>query len=466
MPKPTSGASFSRRSSFALSGGGGGKAYAQPDGPLTEEELDRHTSAYSLVVRWCDAELARNARDRGHPLLSALGARVDWVSDLMPGVAVVTLPNGNARVAAQLLRTDPEIEMVERDPFIKPATSPNDTFWPTQKQYLWPACLYGAWSVQTGTAVKKIGVLDSGANYNLVDLGPNIWLNLAEINGVTGVDDDSNGVKDDYRGASFFKDQSLPDWTPENDPLDLSGHGTAMSSIIGSVGNNDSTGVGYCGVNWTCTIVPVKIFGAGGSTQIDLASWALMGMEYAHKSGVRLMNCSWVLVIDFALLRQFMQQRTDCLFICGAGNVSINLDDPNPIRCGIPLGHYYPAEYSFDNMIVVGGADEFDQPWFAAECMSGSAFGATTVDIFASGGAALPTVNQHGAIEPSSGTSNSTALVTGVAGLVWAQNPTWSLTQVRQQILNTADQLPQLVGFCVLGRRLNAAAALGASSCE
>lgn len=450
------------RPSFAWRWGG---AFAQSRQILTDEELDRATSANSLIVTWQDREMARDVQERGHPLLRAVRARVEWVSDLLPGVMTLTLPEGNARVAAEILRLSPDVVLVERDPFVHACSSPNDAYWPTQKPYLLPACLQGAWDKQT-TSSNLIAVLDSGAAYNLADLGPNIWINNVEVVGTTGVDDDGNGVIDDYRRASFLKNQADPDWTPPNEPLDLSGHGTEMSSIIGGVGNNGAIGAGYCGINWTCKILPVKIYGAGFAAQQDLASWALAGLEYAYKSGARLMNLSWEVRIDVQSLQTFFQQRTDCLFMCAAGNTSIFLDDPNPIRCGSPLAHSFPAEYSYNNMIVVAGSTPNDQAWFTNACDYGSGYGPLTVDICTPGGSILPVQTHLGTISLSDGTSNSTAVVTGVASLVWAHNPGWSLAQVRTQILNTADQLPNLQWFCAQGRRINAAAALGGTPCQ
>ncbi|MEO6696181.1 MAG: S8 family serine peptidase [Ignavibacteria bacterium] len=49
-----------------------------------------------------------------------------------------------------------------------------------------------------------VGVIDSGFDIEHPDLKENIWINEAEMNGSTGVDDDSNGYIDDLHGWNFL----------------------------------------------------------------------------------------------------------------------------------------------------------------------------------------------------------------------------------------------------------------------
>jgi cell wall-associated protease len=49
-----------------------------------------------------------------------------------------------------------------------------------------------------------VAVIDSGFDIEHPDLKNNIWNNEIEVNGVTGVDDDSNGYVDDFHGWNFL----------------------------------------------------------------------------------------------------------------------------------------------------------------------------------------------------------------------------------------------------------------------
>jgi len=61
-----------------------------------------------------------------------------------------------------------------------------------------------------------------------------------------------------------------------------------------------------------------------------------------------------------------------------------------------------------------------------------------------------------------SGTSMATPHVSGVAALLMSQNPSWSVDEIKTQILGTVDLLPALADKVVTGGRLNATSALGA----
>lgn len=55
-----------------------------------------------------------------------------------------------------------------------------------------------------------VAVIDGGMDLNHPGLKDNIWQNIAEVNGVEGVDDDENGYIDDFNGWNFLgKQESL-----------------------------------------------------------------------------------------------------------------------------------------------------------------------------------------------------------------------------------------------------------------
>ena len=69
----------------------------------------------------------------------------------------------------------------------------------------------------TGDPNLKVGVIDTGIDYNHPDLAANIWTNPGEIPG-NGIDDDDNGYVDDVHGYDFVNN--------DGDPMDDHGHGT------------------------------------------------------------------------------------------------------------------------------------------------------------------------------------------------------------------------------------------------
>src|SRR5262249_8373196 len=152
------------------------------------------------------------------------------------------------------------------------------------------------------------------------------------------------------------------------------------------------------------------------------------------------------------------------LFVAAAGNTEDFTHDPDN-----DLVPHYPSSFNAPNVIAVAATDQSD-----ALATDFSHFGATTVDLAAPGDTILSTT-PHCAdpgpfpklCKPSfsdpngdtytlfSGTSMSTAFVSGAAALLWAQNPNLTVAQVKNLLMLDGDVRPSLVDMTLTGRRLN-----------
>ncbi len=423
----------------------------------------------TLFVHFTSHEAAHSARQVTPPLLAAIGARVEWASDIVPGLAVVRVEDPRMLDLAETLAgAQRDVELVERDPLGRPTgVTPNDPKWPDQYGAQ-VTCFPGAWTVRTKSTV-LIAVIGSGVAYTQPDLAGNMWFNSAEH----GHDEDGSGIVGDYYGASFISDPTDHNYTPPNDPTDHEGHETGVASVLGAVGNNSD---GMCGGAWQCTMFPVKIW---GDRLVD--SDAVKGMEYAINRGARLMNCSFTMgSTDSAAVRKFLQLTPEALYVFAAGNDGIDLDGTAPPG-GCHFQNYFPQQYPFDNLLVVGGTSKTDGIWNDCAqipaCFCGGQatnYGAVSVDFLAPASHILhlqvnPLLpNNPGTYHMDDGTSYAAPLTTAVAAMVWTEHPAWTPFQVKQWLMGTCDRLPQLAGSCVVGYptaggRLNAAAALGTS---
>ncbi|HEU4930159.1 MAG TPA: choice-of-anchor D domain-containing protein, partial [Candidatus Krumholzibacteria bacterium] len=281
-----------------------------------------------------------------------------------------------------------------------------------------------AWSLGTGGDV-IVGVIDTGVDYNHVDLAANIFVNAGEIAG-NNIDDDGNGFVDDVRGWDFINN--------DNNPMDDNGHGTHVSGTIGGVGNN---GVGVVGVSWSARIMPLKFLDAGG---FGNTGDAIEAVEYGTMMGVKLTSNSW----GGGGFSQGLKDAIDAagaagiLFVAAAGNASSNNDN-------FP---FFPASYESENIIAVASTDHNDN-------LSGfSNFGLVSVDLGAPGSNILSTFpgNTYGTI---SGTSMATPHVSGAVCLLWAAAPEFTHMEVKQTIMESVDVIPALQGRTVTGGRLN-----------
>jgi subtilisin family serine protease len=342
----------------------------------------------------------------------------------------------STEAAMRRFERDPDVEYVEPNYEITLDAVPNDPRFPE---------LYGmrntgqtggtpgadiratnAWDVFTGDPNLKIGVIDTGVDYNHPDLAANVWTNPGEIPG-NSVDDDGNGYVDDVHGYDFANN--------DGDPFDDNGHGSHCSGTIAGVGNNN---VGVTGVNWNAKIIGIKFLSASGSGS---TAGAISGVQYAIAVGCRLTSNSWggggfsQALLDAINAAGAAGQ----LFIAAAGNSSANTD----------VSPHYPSSYDSPYIIAVAATDHNDN------LASFSNFGATTVDL-AAPGVAILSCQPGGGYQLLSGTSMATPHVAGVAGLAMGRFPAASNLFIKQLILNGADPRPQLAGKVLTGARLNA----------
>jgi subtilisin family serine protease len=337
------------------------------------------------------------------------------------------------------LRQDPAVEYAE--PNYKRSVNvvvPNDPSYPSQwglERLMCPE----AWEIATGDRSIVIGIADSGIDYQHVDLSNNLWRNPGEdwVNGrpgQNGVDDDDDGYIDNYYGINTR--------TGSGDPSDDQGHGTHVAGIIGAEGNNSR---GVSGVNWRISIMALKFIGQNGfGTVAD----EIEAIEFARRRGVRVMNLSFGSPDFSTPERDAIAGAGGILFIAAAGNEGTDNDV-------LPS---YPAGYDLPNVIAVANSVQTDSLAFSSN------FGLQAVAVAAPGQSVLSTIPNN-LYDTLSGSSMSTAFVSGLASLILASTGGLSVSELRDQILMTADVTPGLEGRILTGR-INALRALTESVSE
>ncbi len=156
-----------------------------------------------------------------------------------------------------------------------------------------------AWKLCKGDPSIIVAVVDEGVMHSHEDLVDNMWVNLAEQNGVAGVDDDENGYVDDIHGFNFVSavrnkntgkwEKGAISWEKSGD----SGHGTHVAGIISAMNNN---GKGICGIaggsgkNDGVKIMSVQTYSANSVTKSAEKADAI---RYAADCGAHILQCSW-----------------------------------------------------------------------------------------------------------------------------------------------------------------------------
>ncbi len=295
---------------------------------------------------------------------------------------------------------------------------------------------FDAWDVNTGNPSVKIAISDGGTLTTHPDLG-NIALNLADP--VDGVDNDGDGWIDNYEGWNTGSNNNNPNFNVGGG----STHGVFVAGLAAATTNN---GIGVAGTGFNCRYIPIKIVNAsnqwvGGDKSI----------YYAAESGAPIINLSWGTVDPYPLLQDVIRYAAinkGCLIIAAAGNGA-----PSPT---VP---YYPASYEY--VLSVAGTDSVDQRFV---CGGSSSSYNEFVDISAPAWVIYSTLNgSYGS--GGCGTSYATPMVSGAAGLIKSQFPTFTAGQIESLLKESSvniDAIPANVPMAgKLGEgRLNMAAAL------
>jgi thermitase len=301
-----------------------------------------------------------------------------------------------------------------------------------------------AWSKHRaiGSRNVKVCVIDTGADVKHPDLKNNLWTNPGETGldakghdkATNGIDDDGNGYIDDIHGFNFVGNN--------NDLSDHHGHGTHIAGIIGAEGGN---GIGVSGVSPLVSLVIAKYYDPNAATNNNLIN-TVRAIRYCVAVKSDIINYSGGGLEPSDKEREAVALARDrgILFVAAAGNEQSNSD----------FKKYYPADYGLDNIISVTAFDR------ETNVLPSSNYGVQSVDIAAPGKNIYSTL-PGGNYGYMTGTSQATAVVSGVAALIRARFTDFDATRIIRHITETGDWEPiKLNGKTKNQKRLNAYRAL------
>jgi subtilisin family serine protease len=257
-----------------------------------------------------------------------------------------------------------------------------------------------------------VAVLDTGVDYNHLDLKDNIWTNSKEIPD-NGIDDDGNRRTDDFRGWDFVNNDYMP--------MDEYLHGTHVAGIIAAENN----GWGITGVAYNAKIMPVRIAIDQGNA-INYEN-LIKGINYAVDNGANIINMSLARFRDYPLLQDALQyaESKGVLCVISAGNDNQNEPD-------------YPARYADKWGIAVGA---IDQNGIMTDFSNHA--GSTPVNYVLAPGQYVDSTIPNNQFKQFPGTSMAAPYVAAIAALILSANPTLTPDQLKKIILQTTTPLPQ-----------------------
>lgn len=221
--------------------------------------------------------------------------------------------------------------------------------------------------------------------------------------------------------------------------MDRHGHGTHVAGIISAIIGPD------------IDVLALKYYDENVSGSENLIA-STKAIEYAIQQKSRIINFSgggaYPSTEEFNFLKK--AEKLGILVVVAAGNDHLDLDTKSVID------KYYPCVYELSNVICVTNVS------ITGDLVQSANFGKKSVDVAAPGLNIMSTLphNKYGYM---SGTSQSTAYVSGVAGLIISQYPQINPKQLIKIIKDTASPLPRIKDKTVTGGNVNAYSALMAA---
>ncbi len=328
-------------------------------------------------------------------------------------------------------------------------TPPNDEYY-VRQGYLRDINVGQGWEISTGSQQPIIAVIDTGVDIDHPDLKDSIWVNTNEIPG-DGIDNDHNGYIDDVNGWDFVT--NTPDPHPKFGTSFIGAgiqHGTLIAGVAAGRGNNR---VGIAGISWRARIMPLRVIDSSGEGDVIAVVKAI---DYAIKQKASIINLSFVGPSDSGFLEDAISRahRAGIVIVAASGN-----DDHLHGGTDTTITKMYPSCYDgYDNAVIgVAALDALGQK--APFSNYGSC-----VDISVPGNDFYSTEvveNNVSGFEKSygggwSGTSLSTAVVSGLAALILSVNPHASPSDVMAAMTGGCDDIsalnPNYIGKLGCGR--------------
>lgn len=301
--------------------------------------------------------------------------------------------------------------------------------------------LFNAWNITKGNPNVVVSIVDGGIDINHNDLKDNLWVNLAELNGTPGVDDDGNGFIDDVHGVNFID---------LNGKVTAHDHGTHVAGTVAATNNNNTGVAGVAGGGGNkdgARLMSCQVFDAKG-----MSGNFARAIIYGADQGAVISQNSW----GYKSPEVYEQVVLDAIdyFVAEAGNFQ-----GSPMKGGVVIfaagndgssEKFYPGAYKSVISVASMGPD--------FKKASYSNYG-DWVDIVAPGGESghgsswgIFSTYPDNRYSYMDGTSMACPHVSGIAALVVSRfgSPEFTNTQLKQRLLtgtrNIEQYNPSLVG--------------------
>ncbi|WP_430409320.1 S8 family serine peptidase [Kordia sp.] len=209
-------------------------------------------------------------------------------------------------------------------------------------------------------------------------------------------------------------------------------HATQIASLIAAKRNNNT---GIDGINDKVKIMPLSIAVVGNEFDKDIA----LAIRYAVDNGAKVINMSFGK--EFSMYPEWVNEAlkyaesNNVLVVTSSGNNGLNIDKNDDFPTDNLNGHEIVK-----NFIKVGNTS---QKMDSTLVFSSSNYGKENVDIYAPG-TKIPCLSRSEKVIDT-GTSLSSAVVSGIASLLFSYYPNLSASEVKEIILASGTSIDLMV---------------------
>ena len=332
---------------------------------------------------------------------------------------IVYDPGDGARVFDEITLGDgsqilfENIEAVQfADTTLNLSVTPNDPLF-NQQWNLHMTGVHNGWRFTQGNNNVLMGITDTG-------LGT----------------DSNNNLHPDLRDTMVAGNNYLDEWQGFS-------HGNLVQGTMGAATNNSE---GIAGINWNSPLYTIDVVG-GDAEDYDLAGAVETIINEANTQGQRaVINLSLVGGYSAQLEQIIANNQNNALFVISSGNDGdSNVSSPGNLATTynnvITVGASWGATDWYGNSRMPGERINYPDWWSsnygnALTLMAPSEFSSTSATIGSSSSS-----HTHGYDSHFNGTSASTAMISGIASLLWSVNGNLTSEQIKSVLSQTATDL-------------------------
>lgn len=213
-----------------------------------------------------------------------------------------------------------------------------------------------------------------------------------------------------------------------NNNIKVSQHGTIVSGVIGAVRNNNK---GINGIGIAVKIMPIVVSGFGDENDKDIA----LAIKYAVDNGAKVINMSFGK--NVSLHKKWIDEalnyadKNNVLIVSSAGNESKKLES----LMEFPTDGLADGSEGSSNFIHVGASTHMLENKLVANF---SNYSDKEVDLFAPG-RRIKSLIPNNQYKTDSGTSLASAVVSGIASLIWSYFPDIKASQMKEILLRSGN---------------------------